>query len=177
MTATSVISPDLVNELIEEARRAPDGDFVEVGVYKGGSLSALASVAREQGGTRRVWGFDTYAGIPFRLDGVDHHKVGDFGDTSLDAVRQAVPDAICVPGVFPDTLTDEVGPIALAHVDCDQYQSVYDCCRALGPRMVPGGVMVFDDPDVLPGAAEAVLAVFPRERITVSPRGKWRVYF
>ena len=176
MSPTSVIADDVRHELMEEARRAPAGDFVEVGVYKGGSLAALAQVARE-GAPRRVFGFDTFTGIPFRLDGVDHHQIGDFGDTSLDAVRAAVPDATLVPGVFPGTLADDVGPIAVAHIDCDQYQSVYDCCRALGPRMVSGGVMVFDDADVLPGAAEAVLAVFPRERVTISPRGKWRVYF
>ena len=176
MTPRSVISPDLLNELIEEARRAPDGDFVEVGVYQGGSLSGLTQVAREKGG-RRVFGFDTFTGIPFQLAGVDHHKVGDFGDTSLDAVRAAVPDAILVQGTFPDTLTDDVGPIALAHVDCDQYQSVRDCCTHLASRMVPGGVMIFDDPDCLAGAGKAVLEVFPQERVAISPRGKWRVYF
>lgn len=176
MTPTSMISPNTLNELMEEARRAPHGDFVEVGVYKGGSLAVLAQVARE-GHPRRVFGFDTFTGIPFQLHGIDFHTPGDFADTSLDAVRAAVPDAILVPGVFPETLADDVGPIAVAHVDCDQYQSVYDCCRALGPRMVPGGVMVFDDPDVLPGAAEAVRAVFPHDRIACSPQGKWRVYF
>jgi predicted O-methyltransferase YrrM len=176
VTPHSVITADTLNELMEEARRAPAGDFVEVGVYQGGSLAALAQVARERGGTR-VFGFDTFTGIPFRAEGVDHHKVGDFSDTSIEAVRAAVPEAVLVQGVFPDTLTDDVGPIAVAHVDCDQYQSVRDCCAQLEPRMATGGVMVFDDPDCLTGAAVAVREWFGEDRIEISPRGKWRVRF
>jgi predicted O-methyltransferase YrrM len=174
VTPASIISPDLVNELVETARAAPPGDLVEVGVYQGGSAAALGGVAREQG--RRLFLFDTFSGIPHADPERDHHKVGDFADTSLDSVRAAIPDAICMPGVFPDTLTPDVGPIALAHVDCDQYASVRACCIALGPLMVPGGVMVFDDYDALQGARVAVDEVFGG-RVQMSAKGKARVVF
>jgi hypothetical protein len=176
VTPRSLLTDNILNELMEEARRAPPGDFVEVGVCCGGSLAVLAHVAREQG-RRRVWGFDTFTGIPFQQEGLDHHRPGDFSDTSYEAVRELVPNAILMRGIFPQTMRPEVGPIALAHVDCDQYQSVLDCCVHLTPRMVPGGVMVFDDPDCLEGAKQAVLDYFPKDRVTVSRSGKWRVYF
>lgn len=176
MTPTSLISANALAELMEEARRAPSGDFVEVGVYQGGSAAALAQVVREHGG-RRLWLFDTFAGIPFQLEGVDHHQPGDFADTSMEEVQRAIPEGTCVSGIFPQTLSDDVGPIAFAHIDCDQYQSVLDCIDHLGPRMVSGGVMVFDDPDVLAGAALAVRERFAGDRIQVSCMGKWRVYF
>jgi O-methyltransferase len=169
-----VISADTVTELVETARAAPAGDLVEVGVYKGGSASRLMEVAREQG--RRLFLFDTFTGIPIADPQVDQHKVGDFGDTSLEAVRAAIPGAIFKPGIFPGTLTDEVGPIGLAHIDCDQYASVQACCSALAPRMAPGGVMVFDDYDALLGAARAVQEAFAG-RVVISPRGKARVFF
>lgn len=175
MNPPSVIAPCFLSELAAEAERAPEGDFVEVGVYQGGSAAVLAEVARKR--KARLWLFDTFAGIPFQKEGVDHHKPGDFCETSLELVKAAIPDAICVRGVFPETLTDDVGPIALAHIDCDQYQSVYDCCMQLEPRMVPGGVMWFDDPGCLQGASQAVLDAFPKERIQYSPLGKWKVYF
>lgn len=171
----SLIGPKELKELESAARAAPPGDLVEVGVYKGGSAAVLGKVAREQG--RRLFLFDTFTGIPFRDDGVDHHNVGDFDDTSAEAVQAAVPNAHIREGLFPDTLTDEVGPIALAHIDCDQYRSVRACCQELAPRMVRGGVMVFDDPNVLPGAALAVRESFDGDRIRISDTGKWRVYF
>lgn len=169
----SLLSYDVLVELVHTARECPSGDFVEVGVYKGGTAAALAGVAREQG--RRIFLFDTFKGMPHASAG-DHHKVGDFADTSLQAVRKAIPHAICKAGVFPQTLSPEVGPIALAHVDCDQYESVKACCTDLAPRMVPGGVMVFDDYDVLPGAKRAVDEVFG-DRVTMSREGKARVWF
>jgi len=174
MTPVSIIRQDAVNELAETARQAPPGDLVEVGVYQGGSACALADVARTQG--RRLFLFDTFTGIPLRDSARDSHKVGDFADTSIDAVREAIPDAVIAQGVFPLTLTDDVGPIALAHVDCDQYESTLACCKLLGDRMVPGGVMVFDDYDVLPGAKEAVDKIFAG-RVEISAQGKARVRF
>ncbi|MGH7605410.1 MAG: TylF/MycF/NovP-related O-methyltransferase [Gemmatimonadaceae bacterium] len=170
----SEIAEDTLHELAEAARAAPPGDLVEVGVYKGGSATRLAEVAREQ--NRMLFLFDTFTGIPTADPEVDHHKIGDFGDTTLEAVRSAIPEAIFKPGIFPETLTDDVGPIALAHIDCDQYASVKACCAAIAPRMVSGGVMVFDDYDVLPGAKKAVEEAFAG-RVVMSARGKARVFF
>lgn len=171
----SLIRHDVLCELGELAKFCPAGDFVEVGVYKGGSATMLAQVAREQ--KRRLFLFDTFTGIPVRNEAKgDSHRVGDFSDTSVDAVRAAIPDAIIVQGIFPCTLTDDVGPIALAHIDCDQYDSVRSCCIRLGPRMVAGGVMVFDDYDVLDGAKAAVDECFPG-RVVISYQGKARVVF
>jgi O-methyltransferase len=161
---------------MDAARAAPLGDLVEVGVYQGGSACALAEVAKEQ--NRRLYLFDTFSGIPHADPAKDYHKVGDFGDVDLEALRAALPDAVIVVGVFPSTLkyVPELGPIALAHIDCDQYASVSACCAWLDSKMAPGGVMVFDDYDVLPGAAQAVEAYFPG-RVRMSKEGKARVYF
>lgn len=169
----SLICANTVNELMWTARNCPPGNLVEVGVYKGGSAAALAEVAKEQG--RKLFLYDTFTGIPYSTPGVDHHIVGDFSDTSIEQVRAAIPSAIIRQGIFPDTLTDEVGGIALAHIDCDQYASVHACCVRLAPYMVPGGIMVFDDYDVLPGARAAVHDVFTD--IEISAQGKARVYF
>lgn len=170
----SVIPPDTLADLYAAAREAPPGDFVEVGVYKGGSARGLAEIA--QAGARRLFLFDTFRGIPHADPKIDRHKVGDFGDTSVELVRQAVPTAIIREGLFPDTMDDDVGPIALAHVDCDQYASVKACCEVLGPRMVPGGLMVFDDYDCLLGAKLAVDEAFG-SRVWFSRCGKARVTF
>ena len=124
-----------------------------MGVYKGGSAWHLARVARAQG--RALYLYDTFSGMPFAEEG-DSHRVGDFSATSLKDVQQAIPDAICVSGVFPDSLVD-MPPVAFAHVDCDQYRSIRDCINELyHKRMVSGGIMVFDDYPFLPSAIRAV---------------------
>jgi asparagine synthase (glutamine-hydrolysing) len=47
-------------------------------------------------------------------------------------------------------------PIAFAHIDCDQYQSVKDTLLYLMPLMAPGGVMWFDDYGEIEEAKRAV---------------------
>ena len=174
MTLESLLGPKLLGELYEAAEAAPPGDFLEVGVYKGGSADVLSKIAIKQG--RRLFLFDTFTGTPFQRADVDKHLIGDFNDTNLEDVRRGIPTAIFRPGIFPETLTDDVGPVAFAHVDCDQYQSVKDCCERLGPLMVSGGIMVFDDYDWLDGARIAVDECFGK-RVTFSPENKARVIF
>lgn len=174
MRPTSLIRDAVLEELVDVARECPPGDFVEVGVYQGGSAFYLAEVARNTG--RRLFLFDTFTGMPFQDAAVDHHRPGEFADCSLEAVQKSIPDAIYKVGVFPETLTPDVGPIALAHIDCDQYRSIWDCCERLSPLMVPGGVMVFDDPDALAGAKRA-LEDFFGDRYVWSSTGKARVTF
>lgn len=174
MTPRSLICHDALQELARAARDAPKGDIVEVGVYQGGSARVLAEVAIEQG--RTLFLFDTFWGIPMRDDERDTHAIGDFSETSADAVREAIPSAVVIPGIFPYTLTAEPSRIAFAHVDVDQYESTRLACEALAARMVEGSLMVFDDYDVLPGAKAAVDEVFPG-RVGMSAQGKARVRF
>lgn len=155
MRPGSVLPEPVLEHLIDLARSVQDvGDFAELGVYRGGAAYELARVARERG--RLLFLFDTFTGIPFQ-GSVDVHRVGDFADTSVTAVRAAIPDAILVPGVFPASLEGQLlDPLAFVHVDCDQYQSVRDACAVFAPLMASGGLMLFDDYGQLEGATKAV---------------------
>lgn len=145
----SVIEIARIKAMCELAAMTPMGGcFVEVGVFKGGSAWHLAEVARERGAELHL--FDTFTGIPF-ADPDDSNATGDFADTSLEAVQCAITDAITHPGIFPDTLPADLGPISFVHCDCDQYRSVRSVIDRLVPRMLPGAVMVFDDTDTVGG--------------------------
>lgn len=146
---TSLLARGTLNSLAALAALAPAGRFAEVGVYKGGSAEVLAKFGRE------LHLFDTFSGIPI-ADPDDSHRVGDFGDASLSAVRALLPDAVFHVGVFPGTLPRELVGFAFVHVDCDQYASTRDCIARLWPRVVPNGIMLFDDYDCTWGATRAV---------------------
>jgi O-methyltransferase len=155
MTASLIPQPAL-SELLRIAEATPPGDFAEFGVYQGGGAQYLATIARRQG--RALYLLDTFCGMP-HAGPQDSHAVGDFADTSLEAVRALIPDAIFLPGTFPESVQGFVfaKPLAFVHVDCDQRQSILDAC-AFFPALIPsGGVMLFDDFGVLPGATRAVL--------------------
>lgn len=140
-----------MKDMVDYVRKCPDGCVVEVGVYQGGSALWLSEVCEEQG--RELWLYDTFSGIPYQGPD-DSHKVGDFSNTSAEAVSKMIPKARVVEGIFPKSLKS-MPPVAFAHIDADQYQSIMDSINALKPLMAPGGVMWFDDVGCLEGANKA----------------------
>ena len=80
------------------------GDIAELGVYKGGTASLLATFAREL--NRTAWLMDTFEGFNAAdLTGVDSGLPVDFRDTSLASVRALVGEQNVqyVKGYFPET--------------------------------------------------------------------------
>jgi O-methyltransferase len=161
----SFVSPDRLYVLYAFALNAVrlPGEFWECGVYKGGTARMLAEIVRLKGGQEATLHlFDTFAGMPKTNKLVDFHNQGDFADTSLEAVREAVGDndrVVFHPGFIPETFAGkERSIIALAHVDLDIHKSILDCSDFIYPRLAVGGVMLFDDYGfpACPGARKAV---------------------
>lgn len=156
------------------------GRYVEAGVALGGSAILLgllkpADVPLDL--------FDVFAMIPPPgvNDGEDAHRrydeirsgasAGLGGDTYygyvndlLDKVKANLrqfgldPDGgniRCIPGLFEDTLYP-AGPVALAHIDCDWYDSVRVCIERIVPQLAPGGIIIFDDYSSYSGCRRAV---------------------
>lgn len=158
IVSLSVIGTGGLRTMLELAAGTPSaGCFVEFGVYRGGSAWHLARLAGAQG--RALHLFDTFAGIPERSVHDQQHAVGDFGDADLTTVRSLIPSAIFHVGVFPATMTD-IGPIAFVHIDCDQYRSCLAAIEQFWPRLISGGLLLFDDYGATSGVTKAVDGVF-----------------
>lgn len=147
--------------LYQLARKASrlDGTLAECGVYKGGTALLLCQCKPRD---KALYLFDTFEGMPDVDAKLDIHRAGDLADTSLAKVQQLLagqPTVVYRQGRFPATAAGlEAERFCFVHVDVDIYQSVIDCCNFFEPRLVPGGVMVFDDYGFLstPGAKAAV---------------------
>jgi O-methyltransferase len=167
--AQSLLPLPVLIELLKLAKSTPPGDFAELGVYRGGAAQYLSKVARsrilpwekESEPAERlglIYLFDTFTGIPFKGP-LDTHEVGDFSDTSYEAVRALIPDAVIVQGIFPQSIIDQKispGPFAFVHVDADQYESTVAATQYFPPLMVSGGLIIFDDYGYLPGVTRAL---------------------
>lgn len=126
-----------------------EGDFAELGVWKGNSAAILADYAARSG--KRLFLFDTFSGFDQRdIVGVDHDHKLEFANTSIDFVRQTVGHSevtTYLPGFFPDTVTDEVRnrTFALVHIDCDLYEPMKAALDFFYPRMPRGGMLILHD--------------------------------
>ncbi len=131
------------------------GDIVEFGTAGGTWIKTLASIIERRQNGRRLWGFDSFQGLPepdpVRDGGIWH--AGQYA-ASLEEVSQAVgagrrPFLTLVAGWFQDSLArapaTAIASIAYARIDSDLYASAVDCLRYLAPRLVDGAILVFDD--------------------------------
>ena len=133
--------------LIDRARQCAHlpGDMAELGVFCGGSALAIALAAPE----KFIYLYDTFTGLPsddlpeYSMFREEVHK-GRF-TASIESVKLAMRgrNGVLRPGIFPKTAVDT--PYCFVHVDADLYTSTRDAIAFFWPRLVPGGIMVFDD--------------------------------
>jgi O-methyltransferase len=178
----TLVSPDRCWILLSFMRHALalTGDFAEFGVFRGGTALLAAEILAEAHDPRTIHLFDSFAGMPETSAGEAFGK-GDFSRTSEAAVQalMATADARVAihAGFIPDSFRGLGLPrLAFAHVDVDLYQSVLDCIEFVYPRLVPGGILIFDDYG-FPSCArsrEAVDRAFAtrRERPVYLPTGQ-----
>lgn len=180
----SYLESDTLGELMEAVYRANslEGDIVETGCALGGSSICIAS---EKISSKKFFVYDVFGMIPQpgEKDGADvleRYRViregksqgigGDMYYGYQDDLLQVVKDNFrkilgmsdleankiwLVKGLFQDTLKCN-DPIALAHIDCDWYDSVKVCLEHIVPKLVVGGILIIDDYYHWSGAREAV---------------------
>ena len=136
-----------VYQFARVAMRA-EGGVWECGVFRGATSILLAELVRDERVQKDLYLFDTFTGLPEASE-LDKYKVGELGDTSLDAVRERLREYPFVhlhPGLMPDTFAGlEDQRISFALIDVDQRQSTSDCIRFVYPRVSRGGVIMIDD--------------------------------
>lgn len=145
----TLVSPFRLFPIFQFAQRANqlDGDFAQVGVYRGGSAKLISSVKAPR---KKFYLFDTFEGLPAPDDEVDVYQKGRFADTSEELVRSLMADAMgieIVKGIFPESAreTHKHARYAFVYLDVDIYPSNFNALSFFYPRMVPGGMIIIDD--------------------------------
>ena len=162
-------------------RRNIPGSIVECGVWRGGSMMAVAlALDRLDVRDRELHLFDTFEGMP-KPQEVDVDMRGNpampafaearIGEDKSDYCRATLPD---VQAAMASTGYDEerihfhkgkvevtipsaaTGKIALLRLDTDWYESTRHELEYLYPRLSPGGILIIDDYGHWCGSRKAV---------------------
>jgi len=139
--------------LLEQAAKLPDGAILEVGVWRGGTGALLARKATLLGLQAPTYLCDTFTGVVKAADRDTVYKGGEHADTSVEHVQSLLQSfgasqAKILKGIFPDetaSLIPAGTTFRLVHVDVDVYQSAKDVLIWSWSRVLPGGIVVFDD--------------------------------
>jgi hypothetical protein len=158
-----------------------EGNFVELGVAKGGCAALMAGVAfsRNNRVERQIWLFDSFEGLPDpteedfcqtgpRTTG-DHLQTLTRGsclgtleevqDLFFERYRFPRNKVFFVKGWFKDTLPTkgkDVGKIAILRIDGDWYESTKCCLEFLYDHVIEGGAVIVDDYQSCFGCKKAV---------------------
>lgn len=170
-----------------------EGDIVECGVSIGHGALLFLLMSEYLGVERTYYGFDSFEGFPAPAtqDGVTPIKGQSFWANPSETVLRVLEDGRIpqakiqssvrlVKGLFHDTLPQYQGRIALLHLDCDLYESYKVALAALYDKVVPGGVVMFDeyaDPRWT-GARPAIDEFFATrpEKPTAHRKCTWKYY-
>jgi hypothetical protein len=144
------------------------GDIVECGVGRGISLAYLVYAVSFFKLNKTVYGFDSFAGFPEAHQNDLGQRVthANARPPGWDAISTELIDMIfskdrsrntsllakhdvpikLIPGFFDKTLAANLpAQIALLHADADMYESTVTILEHGLPRVVPGGVIIFDE--------------------------------
>jgi O-methyltransferase len=162
------------------------GSIVECGVWKGGSMMAVAKTLLELETERDLYLFDTFEGMP-PPTAVDVDLYGVQADVLLktNPMTPAIApfEEVCrnmystgynaarinlVRGKVEDTLP-RAAPreIALLRLDTDWYQSTLHELVHLYPRLIKGGILIIDDYGHFVGSKKAVDEYFQKNGIPI----------
>ncbi len=188
----------LAEQVASIEREGVSGDILEAGCALGGSAIVIAA---SKAPARRLELYDVFGQIPppSEKDGKDVHaryqtivsgKSAGIGGDPYYGYQSGLLDTVAsqfrqfglapethnvhfVAGLYQDTLHPS-GPVALAHIDCDWYDSVMVCLERIVPRLAPSGRIVVDDYFFYSGCRAAVWDYFrpriDRYRFTYGPR-------
>jgi hypothetical protein len=171
----------LVNAVRHIVRRGIVGCFVECGVWRGGSMMAVALALGQEGqADRDLYLFDTFAGmtkptaVDRTFDGLVAQELLDrdaekarnvSGLAEITEVRQNMASTgypqgrmHFVQGPVEATIPRDspTEPIALLRLDTDWYESTKHELMHLFPLLSEGGVLIIDDYGHWQGARKAV---------------------
>lgn len=179
---------DLYDRVKEAENSGIEGILIEAGCALGGSAIVMAAAKAP---ARPLYVYDVFGMIPppSERDGPDVHERYEvirsgqsagiqgqsyygYDENLLERVREnftrhgfspAEHEVALVRGLFQDTIRP-TGPVAVAHIDGDWYESVKTCLERIEPHLPVGGVFVIDDYEAWSGCRTAVDEYFADKR-------------
>ena len=142
------------------------GDFVELGCYKGDTSLLLAEVLK--GTEKKLWIYDSFEGLPEKSEADEsalgmNFKGGELYVTKREVKERFLRAGLPVPVIKKAWFSELTGKdlpeeVALAFLDGDFYESIRDSLKLVESKMAEGGIIVVHDYQnpALPGVAKAV---------------------
>lgn len=165
-----------------EQTRNLEGDYVEIGVYKGGSALTALNYMRYANINRMSYFLDTYNGFNYEtaIKSSDihwkySHKLWGCDETMNrinTLLRESNPNQpfkLIKSDICSEQLPQEIKKIAVANIDVDMYDATRDAIFKTAAKIVDGGILIAEDPASTP---QLIGAFYAMEEFLKTPLGK-----
>ena len=164
-----------------------EGDFVECGVFRGGSLVILSQYAEKYSLNCKIYGFDTFEDgfsssslsdkdITLQGEKVKFKKTGNNFYPTVQEVKNNLKKFFNEDKYFPKLIKGDVlqtlknpenlpEKISILRLDTDLYLTTKLQLEVLFPKLVSGGILHIDDYGICPGVRTAVDEYFENQKI------------
>jgi hypothetical protein len=139
-------------KLIEQSKNLSEGSFIEIGVWRGGTGALIGEQMKRCDIKEKLFLCETFSGCVKASSKDSSYVGGEHADTSEEIVRDLIDsmnldNVHILKGIFPDDTGNliEDQKFRFCHIDVDIYQSAKDIVDWIWDKMVPGGIIVYDD--------------------------------
>jgi O-methyltransferase len=140
-------------ELVEEVNKLDKtASLIEIGVWRGGTSGIIATKLSMLNSRSPFYVADTFTGVAKTSDKDKFYTGGEHADTNLeivDSLLKSIYDKYKIlQGIFPEDtahLIPASEKFGFCHIDVDVYESAKGIVDWIWDKLIPGGVIVFDD--------------------------------
>lgn len=130
----------------------PGAAFIEIGVWRGGTAAIIGNKLSRLNASNIFYLADTFEGVPKSSAKDTFYFDGEHKDTSEQMVHGFLADKYghyqILKGIFPEDTSHNIPAetkFGFCHIDVDVYNSAKDIVNWIWDKLIPGGVIVFDD--------------------------------
>ena len=132
----------------------PRAAILEVGVWRGGTAGIMSQQLSNLNSTAIIYLADTFTGVAKAGANDNFYTGGEHSDTSQYIVEDLLKNKSeyrhykILKGIFPEDTANKIDAteqFGLCHIDVDVYESAKDILEWVWDKLIPGGLVVFDD--------------------------------
>ena len=164
-----------------EITKDVEGDYVEVGVYKGGSALTALNYLHQINSKKKAYLLDTYEGFNYDESrkssdiywwSFDNHFL-DKEEKMKSYLKETFKDfnnyKLIINNVCKDNLPEEINAISAANIDVDLYEATFEAIKKVSKKLSNKGIIMCEDPVYTPATYGAYYAM---EKFLNSTEGK-----
>ena len=156
-----------------------DGDYLELGVYKGGSLQTAANyifmsesklLNSEFKRGKKVIGLDTFNGFDYHhardssdLIFQDTHKLYGTHQTianiSANLECSRTPYELIPVNIIIEPIPEHIRKVSVCNIDVDLYEATFEALVKVSPLIVVSGIIICEDPASTPALYGSLVAM------------------